>query len=191
MKKKFFISIIIFTFVFVAYGFAQEQTAIEKTMQEIQQASPEEIKEKAQQIYEQALEQVPEQAQQQAAGTQDMNIVEIEGTINKIAEDGSSIVVDEANVITNSELLANSNVKEGDRIIMLAAITNEGIQAVSINLAKEEEKAAADSELLAPEQKESEETVLEEVNQEDKPIEETSLQEESTETPAKDIDLGD
>lgn len=183
MKTRLLIALIIFTFVFVVCGFAQEQDAkeiIEKAMQQIKQVSPEKVKPYS---LEEPLEKGEEVGEQWSEGPKDMNLVEIEGTIKEIAEDESYILVDETSIITNSDFLAYNPVKEGDQVVVMAALINEGIKAISISLA-EQNKEENTEELSQPtgEGVESEDYISDDTQKEVTPEEESSQ-----ETPSENL----
>ncbi len=177
MKTGFLVSVLILNLVFVLRSFAQEQDAketIEKAMQQIKHVTLEQIR---QGEGTKVLDIAAQGGSQEYAGPKDMNLVEIEGTIRKIAEDGSYILVDETNIITDSDFLSYNPFNEGDKVVVMATLTNEGIKAIGINLAdKGEEEVSEEAEQQDAEGIESEDYISDDTQKDDS-LEESLIEE--------------
>ncbi|MBM3248851.1 MAG: hypothetical protein FJZ10_05490 [Candidatus Omnitrophica bacterium] len=188
MKNKLFITIIILTISFTVSIFAQEQT-LDQILQDVELSklpvSKAEIEEAAKNMQKEAFDQM-----------QAPDITEIEGTIDSIAEDESSIVVDKKTIIISSDLLKYSKVMKGDRVIVLAAETDQGMRAIGINFADQEQTEASDvsnseetdSEDYVNNDSQEEEEISEEADTEQEPSDEETDEEEPSKFYPQDFD---
>ena len=59
--------------------------------------------------------------------------VEVKGVVKKIAEDGSTMVIDNTTLMTNKEFIDKFYVEEGDRVIVTADKTDKGLTVVNLS----------------------------------------------------------
>lgn len=140
MKTRLLILAVISTFIFVVSGFAQEQVTkedIDKAMEQIKQASP-------QQIPAEAVNSAAQKQTIDVPAAKDLNLEEIKGTVKEIAVDGSYITVNDTKIMTSKEFLAYYPVKEGEEVIVTVASADEGMVAVNINPADSSKEEASE-----------------------------------------------
>lgn len=183
---RLLLSVCIFTFIFVIYSFAQEQVAkeaIEKAMQQATTAElPEEVQQKIADI-------TAQEGSGERVGPKDMNLVEIEGMVNKIAEDSSYIVVGETTLITNSDFLTYNPVKVGDRVVVMVALTGKGMEAIGVNLAGEgKEEVSEEFERQDAEGVELGDYIPEDIQKDDSPKESPIEEMPSDDMPEQDME---
>jgi hypothetical protein len=136
---------------------------------------PEEVQKKIAEVTAQTESEVP-------VVPKEMNLIEIAGTVNEIAEDSSYIVVNETTFITNSDFLTNNPIKLGDRVVVTAALTDNGMEAIGVNPAG---RGVAE---ISPE---TEQEDVEEIESEDYISDDAQEDNSSQEVPVEEMDSED